>query len=76
MSYANKNKEKEYQKSIPIELKRHYEKTYYATEKGKKYKQAKNRRYRERLLSCKLENAKPKYHILCWLLRTYEADTR
>jgi hypothetical protein len=56
MSYSDKNKEREYQKSIPIELKRHYERTYYSTEKGKLVKREKNRRYREKVLLLKLEN--------------------
>jgi hypothetical protein len=50
MSYKDKNKEKEYQRSIPIELKRIYERTYYATGKGKLVKREKNRRYREKVL--------------------------
>lgn len=43
-----------YQKSVPIELKRHYEKIYLATEKGKLYKREKNRRYREKQKLLKL----------------------
>lgn len=45
---------REYNRSVPIELKRHYEKTYLATEKGKLYKREKNRRYRERQKLLKL----------------------
>ena len=56
MSYMNKIKEAEYQKWIPIELKRLYEKTYLSTEKGKQYKKAKNRRYREKVLLLKKIN--------------------
>ena len=59
MSYKNKEQEREYQKQIPIELKRLYEKTYLMTEKGIAYKKAKNRRYREKVLLFKLDN---EYH--------------
>jgi hypothetical protein len=45
---------REYQKNTPRELKRLYEKTYLATEKGKLYKQAKNKRYREKQKLLKL----------------------
>lgn len=45
---------KDYQKNIPIELKRIYEKRYLFTDKGKKYKSEKNRRYREKVLLLKL----------------------
>ena len=48
---------KDYQKNIPIELKRLYEKRYLFTDKGKKYKSEKNRRYREKVLLLKLQNA-------------------
>jgi len=50
MPYKDKADEAEYQRGIPIELKRIYEQTYLMTEKGKAYKIAKNRRYRERVL--------------------------
>jgi hypothetical protein len=54
MAYKCKQKEREYQKGIPIELKRLYEKRYLMTDRGKKYKSEKNRRYREKVLLLKI----------------------
>lgn len=45
---------REYNQQTPRELKRLYEKTYLATEKGKLYKQAKNKRYRDKQKLLKL----------------------
>ena len=53
MAYKDKEQEREYQASIPIELKRLYQKTYLMTDKGRRYKSEKNRRYRERVLLLK-----------------------
>lgn len=48
MAYKNKQKEKEYQRWIPIELKRLYQKRYYATDRGKEVKRLKNKKYRDK----------------------------
>ena len=58
MAYKDKQKQKEYQANIPIELKRLYRKTYLATEKWKIYKREKNRRYREKQKLLKLNKNK------------------
>jgi len=47
MAYKDKQKEKEYQAWIPIELKRLYQKRYYSTDKGREVKRLKNKRYRD-----------------------------
>jgi len=64
MPYKDKADEAEYQRGIPIELKRIYEQTYLMTEKGKAYKIAKNRRYRERVLILNpTQNARYRFKI-------------
>ena len=50
MWYKDKQKEREYQRSIPKELKREYEIKYYSTDKGKETRRRKNKKYREKLL--------------------------
>ena len=55
--YPSKTKEyvSEYNAGIPIELKREYQRKYRQSEKGKKKKSEKNRKYREKVLLSKLE---------------------